>query len=216
MPEILFADEAIAVCLKPSGVLSQGDGEAALPVLLRAQLGGEIYPVHRLDQPVGGVMVFARTREAAAKLSAAMQTEAFSKRYLAVLGSAPEQPEGTLRDLLFFDRSRNKSFVVRRKRAGVKEALLSYRTLGAAEGLTLVSVRLHTGRTHQIRVQFASRGMPLLGDGKYGSRSNRCAVALWSAALCFPHPTTGEALRFTAQPPQVYPWSLFSPAEDSE
>ena len=216
MPEILFADEAIAVCLKPPGVLSQGDGEAALPELLRAQLGGEIFPVHRLDQPVGGVMVYARTREAAAKLSAAIQADTFSKRYLAVLDGAPEQPEGTLRDLLFFDRSRNKSFVVRRKRAGVKEALLSYRTLGSVEGLTLVSVRLQTGRTHQIRVQFASRGTPLLGDGKYGSRSNRCAVALWSAELRFPHPVSGKALTFTAQPPQVYPWSLFSPAEGSE
>ena len=210
MPEILFADEAVVVCLKPVGALSQGEGANALPVMLQTQLGGELFPVHRLDQPVGGVIVLARTREAAARLSAAVQTDSFGKEYLAVLDGTPEAPEGELHDLLYFDRSRNKSFVVRRKRAGVKDARLSYRTLGAAGGLTLVSVRLQTGRTHQIRVQLASRGTPLLGDGKYGSRSNRCSVALWSQTLRFAHPLTGEPLTFSAQPPQTYPWTLFS------
>lgn len=211
MPEILYADAAVAVVVKPAGVLSQGDAEDAMPVLLQKQLGGAIFPVHRLDQPTGGVMVYARTQDAAAKLSAQMQSEAFGKEYLAVLDGTPEPAEGELHDLLFFDRQKGKSYAVRRKRAGVKDARLAYRVLAQAEGLTLVRVRLYTGRTHQIRVQFSSRGWPLTGDGKYGSRNNRCAPALWSAELHFAHPVTGETLIFRSQPPEAYPWTLFSP-----
>lgn len=211
MPEILYADAAVAVVVKPAGVLSQGDAEDAMPVLLQKQLGGTIFPVHRLDQPTGGVMVYARTQDAAAKLSAQMQSEAFGKEYLAVLDGTPEPAEGELHDLLFFDRQKGKSYAVRRKRAGVKDARLAYRVLAQAEGLTLVRVRLFTGRTHQIRVQFSSRGWPLTGDGKYGSRNNRCALALWSAELHFAHPVTGETLIFRSQPPEAYPWTLFSP-----
>lgn len=211
MPEILYADAAVAVVVKPAGVLSQGDAENAMPALLQKQLGGTIFPVHRLDQPTGGVMVYARTQDAAAKLSAQMQSEAFGKEYLAVLDGTPEPAEGELHDLLFFDRQKGKSYAVRRKRAGVKDARLAYRVLAQAEGLTLVRVRLYTGRTHQIRVQFSSRGWPLTGDGKYGSRNNRCAPALWSAELHFAHPVTGETLIFRSQPPEAYPWTLFSP-----
>ena len=211
MPEILYADAAVAVVVKPAGVLSQGDAENAMPALLQKRLGGAIFPVHRLDQPTGGVMVYARTQDAAAKLSAQMQSEAFGKEYLAVLDGTPEPAEGELHDLLFFDRQKGKSYAVRRKRAGVKDARLAYRLLAQAEGLTLVRVRLFTGRTHQIRVQFSSRGWPLTGDGKYGSRNNRCAPALWSAELHFAHPVTGETLIFRSQPPEAYPWTLFSP-----
>ena len=211
MPEILYADAAVAVVVKPAGVLSQGDAEDAMPVLLQKRLGGAIFPVHRLDQPTGGVMVYARTQDAAAKLSAQMQSEAFGKEYLAVLDGTPEPAEGELHDLLFFDRQKGKSYAVRRKRAGVKDARLAYRVLAQAEGLTLVRVRLFTGRTHQIRVQFSSRGWPLTGDGKYGSRNNRCTLALWSAELHFAHPVTGETLTFRSQPPEAYPWTLFSP-----
>lgn len=211
MPEILYADAAVAVVVKPAGVLSQGDAENAMPALLQKQLGGTIFPVHRLDQPTGGVMVYARTQDAAAKLSAQMQSEAFGKEYLAVLDGTPEPTEGELHDLLFFDRQKGKSYAARRKRAGVKDARLAYRVLAQAEGLTLVRVRLFTGRTHQIRVQFSSRGWPLTGDGKYGSRNNRCAPALWSAELHFAHPVTGETLIFRSQPPEAYPWALFSP-----
>ena len=211
MPEILYADAAVAVVVKPAGVLSQGDAEDAMPVLLQKRLSGAIFPVHRLDQPTGGVMVYARTQDAAAKLSAQMQSEAFGKEYLAVLDGTPEPAEGELHDLLFFDRQKGKSYAVRRKRAGVKDARLAYRVLAQAEGLTLVRVRLYTGRTHQIRVQFSSRGWPLTGDGKYGSRNNRCAPALWSAELHFAHPVTGETLIFRSQPPEAYPWTLFSP-----
>lgn len=210
MPEILYADAAIAVCVKPVGAVSEGEGGNALPQMLRAQLGGEIFPVHRLDQPAGGVMVYARSKAAAAKLSAGMQNGDFSKEYLAVLDGKIEPPAGGLCDLLFFDRRKGKSYVVRRSRAGVKEAKLAYRVCAEAGEKSLVRVRLHTGRTHQIRVQFASRGCPLAGDGKYGSRENRCTLALWSAELRFAHPVTGEKLTFSAMPPKTYPWTAFS------
>lgn len=214
MIEILYQDAALAVCIKPAGIASQGEDENALPALLQKQLNCEILPVHRLDQPVGGVMVFARTPKAAAELSRQMQQGGFEKEYLAVLTGRPEQGEDTLQDLLFFDRSRNKSFVVRRKRTGVKDASLSYRVMASSpEGLTLVRVRLHTGRTHQIRVQFASRKLPLLGDGKYGSRDNRCEAALFSCRLSFSHPETGRSLCFTALPPAQFPWNLFTECE---
>lgn len=210
MPEIQYYDDAIVVCIKPVGVVSQGEEKDAMPSLLRAQLGGEIFPVHRLDQPTGGVMVFARTPAAAAKLSASMQTDSFSKTYLAVLDGVWKTPEGELIDLLFFDRRKGKSFAVGRKRAGVKEARLSYRVLETVENRTLMRLALHTGRTHQIRVQFASRGFPLTGDGKYGSRCNRHTLALWSAELHFPHPVTGKPMAFRVQPPEQAPWCEFS------
>lgn len=210
MIEILYQDADIAVCVKPVGVPSQGTDENALPTRLCAQLGGEVYPVHRLDQITGGVMLFARTKQAAARLSAQLQTDAFEKEYLAVLDGTWENDAGELQDLLFFDRRKGKSFPVARRRGGVKDASLSYQVLAREQGQTLVRVRLHTGRTHQIRVQFASRGFPLVGDGKYGSRNSRCTCALWACALRFCHPVTGETLRFSAQPPEDYPWRLFS------
>lgn len=212
MPEILFQDGALAVCIKPEGAPSEGEGPQAMPALLSAQLGGTFFPVHRLDQPVGGVMVYARTQKAAAALSRAVQTGAFEKEYLAVLPARPDEDAGTLRDLLFYDRKRGKSFPAARMRAGVKEAALSYRVLDGADALCLVQVRLHTGRTHQIRVQFASRRLPLLGDGKYGSRID-CPAALWSARLRFPHPVDGRTMEFTAQPPDRFPWNRFRPEQ---
>ena len=212
MPEILFQDGALAVCIKPAGAPSEGEGPQAMPALLSAQLGGPFFPVHRLDQPVGGVMVYARTQKAAAALSRAVQTGAFEKEYLAVLPARPDEDAGTLRDLLFYDRKRSKSFPAARMRAGVKEASLSYRVLDGADALCLVQVRLHTGRTHQIRVQFASRRLPLLGDGKYGSRID-CPAALWSARLRFPHPADGRTMEFTAQPPDSFPWNRFRPEQ---
>ncbi len=205
---ILYQDAAVAVCIKPVGVASQGEETGALPQLLAAQLGCAVYPVHRLDKPVGGVMVFAKTQKAAACLSAQMRDGRFEKTYLAVLPARPAQDEATLEDLLFYDRRRGKSFVVSRSRAGVKDAALSYRVLEEKEKRCLVRVRLHTGRTHQIRVQFASRQLPLLGDGKYGSRVN-CPLALWSRQIRFFAPNDGRELCFSAQPPTAYPWDGF-------
>ena len=169
MIEILEQTPGLVACIKPVGVRAQGEGENDLPALLKRQLGCEIYPVHRLDQAVGGVMVFAKTEKMAAKLSKAIQEGKLQKEYLAVLTKRPEEDSGELHDLLFHDRFKNKTFAVSKERKGVKKAALSYRVLAESNGRCLVHVRLYTGRTHQIRVQFASRGCPLVGDGKYAS-----------------------------------------------
>jgi len=204
MIPILYEDKLLTVCLKPPGVLSQDGPGETLPALLRKQLGCEIFPIHRLDREAGGVMVYAKTGRAAGLLSAAMPE--FQKAYLCIIRGRPELEEGIFRDLLFHDKTRNKSFVVHRKRGGVKEASLSYRLLAEKNGVSLVLVRLHTGRTHQIRVQFASRGTPLLGDGKYGGGSGD--MALWSCALSFPHPS-GKAMVFRALPEGAV-WAAFA------
>ena len=204
---VLYKDPCLAVCVKPVGLSS----ETALPALLEEELGGRFYCVHRLDQAVGGVMVFARDGKSAAALSAGEALR--EKRYLAVVQGVPEPETGIMEDLLFHDSGKNKTFVVSRERRGVKKAALDYTLLGTAavdgRPVSLVAVRLRTGRSHQIRVQFASRKMPLLGDRKYGSAFAGCPVALWARELAFVHPTGGELLRFTAPPPEGWPWSLF-------
>ena len=208
MIPILYEDSHILVCIKPSGVLSEAGspGLPGLPDMLRDQVGGEIFPVHRLDRDTGGLMVYARTREAAAGLSSSIQKKELHKAYLAVVMGCPQEREGTYRDLLLHDRARNKSFVVDRPRGGVKEAVLDYRLLASREGRSLVYVRLHTGRTHQIRVQFSSRKMPLLGDRKYGGPQGE--LALWSREIAFPHPTTHRPMSFRRDP-EGQPWRDF-------
>lgn len=210
--EVLYEDEHIAVVIKPVGVPSESPG---MPELVAARCScREVFCVHRLDQPVSGLMVYAKTRAAAASLSAQIASGAFRKAYLAVLPGSPGEDATELCDLLYRDARRSKSYVVKRARRGVKEARLSYRVLARAESLALVSVLLHTGRTHQIRVQFASRALPLLGDAKYGSRVRDCSLALFACALSFRHPASGEPLAFRAPPPPVFPWSSF-PSIDS-
>lgn len=210
MIEILEQTPQLVLCVKPVGVRAQGEAEADLPALLKQQLGCEIYPVHRLDQAVGGVMVFAKTAPTAAKLSQAIAGGTLQKEYLAVLERSPERAEGELSDLLFHDRTKNKTYVVSRQRKGVKEAKLAYRVLDVQNGLCLVRIRLYTGRTHQIRVQFASRGMPLVGDGKYGSRKNAASPALWSYALTLP--MGGAIARIRALPEAAGVWAPFEQA----
>lgn len=208
--EILEQTPGLVVCIKPVGVRAQGEAPDALPALLAKQLGACVYPVHRLDQAVGGLMVFARTGAMAAKLSQAMAEGTLQKEYLAVLGARPKDDSGELFDLLFHDRFKNKTYVVSKERKGVKKASLSYRVVAEADGLCLVHVRLHTGRTHQIRVQFASRGMPLVGDGKYGSRKNAASPALWSYALTLP--MGGAIARIRALPEAAGVWAPFEQA----
>ena len=190
--DILFSDDQIVVCIKPVGM----DAEHDVPAALTQALGGEIFTLHRLDQNVGGVMVYARTKAAAARFSRLIQEGALVKEYVALVHGTPPE-EGDLVDLLWKDSSKNKVFVVKRERRGVKKARLTYRTLQAGEN-ALVRVRLYTGRSHQIRVQFASRGFPLVGDHKYGARDEATAPMLYSCCLTFPH--GGKKHKFESLP----------------
>ena len=189
---ILHCDRDLAVCIKPVGM----DSEAEVPEALKAELGGDIFPIHRLDKNVGGVMVYARTKSAAAALSKAVQEGSMIKEYVALVHGTPPET-GDWEDLLFKDSRKNKVFVVKKERKGVKFARLEYRTLRRG-AQSLVHIRLHTGRSHQIRVQFASRDFPLVGDHKYGSRDNATAPMLFSCRIRFPW--KGAEKVFEAQP----------------
>lgn len=190
--EILYSDANIAVCIKPVGL----DSEQEVPDALIQQLGGQIFPIHRLDKNVGGVMVYARTKPAAASLSKAVQDGTMVKEYVAMVhGIPPEQ--GDWEDLLWKDSRKNKVFVVKRVRGGVKKARLEFTRLSQGE-TSLVRIRLHTGRSHQIRVQFASRGYPLVGDHKYGARDSSPAPILFSCCVSFPY--QGKLRRFEQLP----------------
>ena len=208
--EILYLDESVIVCIKPAGVLST-DEAGGVPELLRAALGrpsADIRTVHRLDRAVSGLMLLARGAAAASELGRQVREGDFEKEYLAVVhGGTP--PEGELRDLLLRDRARKMSFVADAPGKGVQEAVLRYETLERGEGMSLVRICLLTGRTHQIRVQFASRGHPLCGERKYSAAPDDCPLALWSHSLRFTHPATGERLRFEQPPPAIYPWTAF-------
>lgn len=206
--EILYRDDQIAVCRKPAGVLSEGEitDQRTMPGMIAAALAGEdgslpsVYPVHRLDRETEGIMVWALTEKAAASLSRAVAERRIEKQYVARVHGRPEADEGELHDLLYYDRSRNKSFPVKRERKGVKEAVLTYTLTHYDEAANVSTLRitLGTGRTHQIRVQFASRGMPLVGDRKYGApASDGNALALSSVYLAFPHPKTGSIMTFS-------------------
>ena len=177
--EILYSDKDIAVCTKPVGL----DSEHEIPAALKAHLGGEIFPIHRLDKNVGGVMVYARTKQAAAALSKAVQEGSMVKEYVAMVHGTPPET-GDWEDLLWKDSRKNKVYVVKRQRGGVKQARLEFTRLHAGEQ-SLVRIRLHTGRSHQIRVQFSSRGFPLVGDHKYGSRDAKEEPMLHSCRISF-------------------------------
>lgn len=201
----LFEDKNIVIVLKPAGVLSQTDekGNPNMPAMLNEHFfeagdQAQAYTVHRLDREAAGVMVYAKTQNAAAKLSAQVQDKTMGKEYLAVVQGILPEKEGVFKDLLFKDSGKNKSFVVKRERKGVKRASLAYRVLLEQDGKSLVHIRLHTGRTHQIRVQFSSRKFPLVGDGKYGGGGG--ALALWSVRLTLKHPVTKKNMLFTHLP----------------
>ena len=179
--DILYSDKDIAVILKPVGL----DSEAEVPAAITEALGGQVFPIHRLDKNVGGVMVYARSKSAAAALSKAVQEGSMVKEYVAMVHGTPPE-SGDWEDFLFKDSRKNKVFVVKKERKGVKKARLEFQRLATGEA-SLVRIRLHTGRSHQIRVQFSSRGFPLVGDHKYGSRDEATAPLLFSCRISFPY-----------------------------
>ncbi len=193
--EILHMDKDFVVLVKPVGL----DSEHEVPAKLGEMLGGEVFPIHRLDKNVGGVMVYARTKNAAAALSTAVRENQLIKEYRCMVHGTPPE-SGILEDFLFKDSRKNKVFVVKRERKGVKKASLEYTRLTDTDP-SLLHIRLHTGRSHQIRVQFASRGFPLVGDHKYGSRDGATAPMLWSTRISFPW--RGKLLTFEQLPQWV-------------
>ena len=207
--EILYRDKAVLVCLKPAGVLST-DEPGGVPEMLRETLGdpqADLRTVHRLDRAVSGLMVLARSAAAASELSRQIREGGFEKEYRAVVhGLTP--PEGELHDLMYRDKARKMSFITGTPGKGVQEARLSFVTLRQNAGLSEVRIRLETGRTHQIRVQFASRGWPLWGERKYSTLADGGDLALFSCALGFCHPETGERMRFEQDVPDCLPWTL--------
>ena len=205
--ELLYQDKDIVICVKPAGVKST-DEPGGLPDLVRQALGDDnVRTVHRLDQAVSGLMVLARRAKATSALSRQIREGEFEKEYLAVIHGVPAQTEDTLRDLLYRDKARRMTLVASEADKGVQEAVLDYRVVSRSADMTRVRIRLHTGRTHQIRVQFSSRGMPLVGERKYSTREDGCNIALWSYRLAFAHPYTGEKMEFTREPPAIFPWT---------
>ena len=219
--KILYEDKYLLLCEKPVGVESQtsSKNKEDMPTLLkdyRKEKGEDPYigVVHRLDTATGGAMIYSKREDMTGKLSALVQSADYCKTYLAVVHGEPEVKEGEMRDLLYHDKMKNKSYVCDKKRAGVKEAILNYCTLQTVEDengekISLVEVTLVTGRTHQIRVQFASRKMSLVGDGKYGSRDNKATCALWSHKVRFIHPITKKIIERVSLPDLIYPWNTF-------
>ena len=207
MLDILYCDADIVVCVKPPRVLST-DEPGGLPELLRSQLGTEDFrTVHRLDRVVSKLMVVARNAKAASDISRQIREDAFEKEYLAVIHGEPAQESGRLEDLLLRDKARKMTLVTKEMAKGVQPAALRYRVISCQNGMSRVRIQLETGRTHQIRVQFASRNLPLVGERKYAVLDDPCEIALWSYRLAFTHPATGEKMEFTKQPPQSYPWT---------
>ena len=220
--KILYEDKYLLLCEKPVGENTQYSNDEKtknLPEKLmqyRVDNGEDSYIglVHRLDTATGGVMLYSKDRSLTGKLSDMVAQKEYRKIYLAVVSGCPEQESGEMQDLLFHDKQKNKTYIVAKERRGVKPAALIYKTLESVtlpsgEVASLVEIELLTGRTHQIRAQFAGRRMPLLGDGKYGSREKGCSCALWSHKAEFVHPRTNRAICATSQPPIDFPWSLF-------
>ena len=218
MIKILYEDKYIIVCEKPVNILSerQTNTKRTMPDILKKMSGAyEVDTIHRLDKMVGGTMVYSKSRNATSVLSKMVRDHKLIKEYLAVVTGTPEIPSGEMCDILFKDSKKNKSFVIKTMRKGAKDAKLEYETIATKQNgenvASLVKVRLHTGRTHQIRVQFSHRKMPLLGDGKYGSHDNGCFIALWSNHLKFDHPIVKKQSvdEYSFPPITQYPWKLF-------
>lgn len=206
--EIIYQDKDIIVCVKPPRVLST-DEPGGVPDLVREALGdNNVRTVHRLDRTVSGLMVLARRSKAASELSRQIREGEFEKEYVAVLHGHPDKDSGELHDLLLRNKQERKTYIVSEPGKDVQEAVLNYQILSKTENMTRVRIRLQTGRTHQIRVQFSGRGWPLVGDRKYGIPDNAQQIALWSYRLAFKHPYSGKPMEFILEPPSDYPWSI--------
>ena len=210
--EILYQNKNLVVCEKPVGIISESPG---LPDLIEMQTGKHTWPVNRLDQGTGGLCVLAFSSAACAEMQKVFRQENVQKRYMAVISGKPEDENGVFTDLLFHDKRNNKTFIVNRRRNGVKEASLSWKLVRTVScngsDMSLVSISLHSGRSHQIRIQFASRGMPLIGDGKYGSRIKADAPALWAAGISFADPfDMNKTVNVVSVPPASFPWNMFA------
>lgn len=207
---IIYQDKDIIVCVKPPRVLST-DEPGGLPDLLRNALGdsnANVRTVHRLDRTVSGLMVLARRSKAASELSRQIREGEFEKEYMAVIHGKLPKEQDELRDLLYRNKQERKTYIAAEPGKDVQEAVLEYRVLKRSEDMTRVRIRLHTGRTHQIRAQFSGRGYPLVGDRKYGTVESNCEIALWSCRLAFRHPYSGKPMEFVLEPPESYPWSI--------
>ena len=208
--ELIYVDDDIVVAIKPARVLST-DEAGGMPTLVREALGNpkaDIRTVHRLDRVVSGLMVLARNAHSASELSRQIRENEFQKEYMAVVHGHPVENSATLRDLLGRDKARKMTYVADAPAKGVQEAVLDYQVIGRNKDFSKVRIQLHTGRTHQIRVQFSSRGLPLVGDRKYGNGEDNCEIALWSYRLAFKHPYSGKPMEFVVEPPMDYPWSI--------
>lgn len=218
---IIYEDNHLLVVEKPVNIPVQEDRSQDKDLLsllkqdikIRYQKPGNVYLglVHRLDRPVGGVMVFAKTSKAASRLSDMVRRRVFEKNYLAIVRGRPVKAEGRLTDYLVKNRQKNIVYVTQSNHKEAKKAVLDYRVIGTKDDLSLVQIQLHTGRSHQIRVQFANIGCPLYGDQKYGQHVNQPGeqIALWSSEIKFQHPTKKDMRQFTSTPPNVYPWHLW-------
>lgn len=221
MIKIIFEDNHLLVVEKPVNILSQGDdtNDKDMVNLLKNYVKekynkpGNVFIglVHRLDRPVGGVMVFAKTSKAASRLSEQVRNKTFKKTYRAVIHGTMNKKEDTLKDYLYKNKKTNMVSVVNKNHKDSKNAELNYETLQAKNNFSLVQIDLKTGRPHQIRVQFASRKHPLFGDQRYGQNINKVGqqIALWSYKIEIDHPTTKEKMEFICEPPKEHPWNLF-------
>ncbi|CAH1195883.1 Ribosomal large subunit pseudouridine synthase C [Paenibacillus plantiphilus] len=219
---ILYEDNHLLAVVKPPGILSQADDtlEPDMVTLLKADIKeryskpGNVFVglVHRLDRPVGGAMLFAKTSKAASRLSESVRSRSFDKRYLAIVHGSPAQAQGRLRHYLRKDAARNIVTVHHKPVEGAKEALLHYAVAAVQGQYSLVAVELLTGRPHQIRAQMAAIGCPLLYDRKYGAPpiEGQLDIALWSASIGVAHPVSKDWLTIQSAPPSASPWSRFS------
>lgn len=221
MVKVIYEDNHLLVVEKPVNILSQGDdtNDKDMVNLLKQYIKekynkpGNVFIglVHRLDRPVGGVMVFAKTSKAASRLSEQIRNKTFKKTYRAVIHGTMDKEESILKDYLYKNKKTNMVSVVNKNHKEAKNAELSYKTLDTKNRLSLVEIDLKTGRPHQIRVQFSSRKHPLFGDQRYGQGVNKVGqqISLWSYKIEIQHPTTKEKMEFICEPPKEYPWNTF-------